>query len=148
MPVTRIPAVVDLLRQVAVDATGLQVIDGPHVGELMDEAIVIGFTDSVDRPGYSTTWERQPGFGAPSLRENFTVRCLLTVASGSIDMAVLRARCGEELAKFDAALRDRHVADGVWDMAGLSGEAEWLPLQAPDGASMTVVFTVEGACLL
>ena len=148
MAATRMPAIVDRLGAIMKEATGLQIIDGPHIGELMDEAIVIGFTESADRPGYQSTITRQPGYGAPSLLEEFTVRCLLTIASGDTDIAALRNACGGHLNDLAVALAVEHVAEDVWERAALGGDAEWLPLQGQDGAAMSVIFTVEGACLL
>lgn len=147
MATTRIPQVVAKLAEIYA-ATGLQVVDGPHLGELMDEAIVIGFTQSVDQAGYSTDVERLDGFGAPRYRENFEVVSLITVASGETDVAALRNRCGDVLGQIDLAVRDAVVVAGVWDRAGVTGATQWIPLQDQQGAAMNVIFSVAGSCLL
>lgn len=150
MASTRIGDVVDHVRQVTAAAVGegWQVLDGPLIGELMDKAVVVGFTESVDRPGYTTAREQMDGYGRPSYREDFTVRCLLTIASGDTDLAPLRDQATTALAAIEDALRAQHVAAGVWNRAGLTGDTQWIPLQDPNGAAMNVIYTVEGTCLL
>lgn len=152
MPVSRMPAVVGRLVTEARTATDLeQVLDGPHLGEVMSDCLVLGFTDSADRPGYESTITRQDGTGRPRLVEEFIVRCLVSIASGDTDEAAvsrLRARCGDVLAAIDTHLRGLGPVPGVWDRAALTGDTEWIPLQDQDGAAMNVLFTIEGAALL
>lgn len=145
---TRIHLVVDKLLEISGDATGLQVLDGPHVGEVMLEAIVVGFTDGPDRPGYSVDVARQDGLGRPRLREDFTVRMLMTVTSGDIDMAALRTRAATLVGQLDTALRDDDVVAGVWERAALGGEMQWIPIQHTQGATCNVLFEVVGSSLL
>lgn len=152
---TRMPEVLDQLIATFKAATvtdehpeGIQVTDGPHIGEVMYEAIVVGFTDGPDRPGYNATVSRQPGMGAPRLQEDFTVRSLLTLTSGDTDIRALRNRAGELLGLIGAALAGIHVKDGVWERATLNGDTEWIPIQHPDGATVNVFFQVDGSSLL
>lgn len=148
MELTRVGLVVDALIVACKTATGLQVTDGPIIGELMYEALVVGFTDSPDRPGYELDVSRQDGMGRPRLRENFTVRCLLTLTSGTTDPKPLRDRAVAYLGLIDDALRDEHVSTGVWDRAALTGRFEWIPVQHEGGATVNVLFEVAGSSLL
>ena len=145
---TRIAQVIDTLLALCATSTGLQVTDGPHLGELMDEAICLGFTDGPERPGYAVAVRRQEGMGRPRLAEDFTVRSLLTISSGDTDMSALRGRAADLLGQIDTALRDDVVHGGAWDRAALGGEMEWIPIQHSAGATVNVFFTVEGTSLL
>ena len=145
---TRIHAVVDKLIDISGEATGLQVLDGPHVGEVMLEALCVGFTDGPDRPGYTVDVSRQQGMGRPRLQEDFTVRVLMTITSGDTDMATLRSRAAALIGQLDTALRDDVVVDGVWDRAVVGGAMDWIPIQHEQGATCNVIFTVEGSGLL
>ncbi len=148
MTLTRVPDVVDALLTILEDASGLQVLDGPHLGEVMDEAIVVGLTEGDDAPGYSVSVDRLPGLGAPRYLESWTVRSLLTLTSGDTGMGALRTRAAEILADLDAALRSAHVEDGVWQRASLADGMEWVPVQHEGGVTLSVFFRVAGASLL
>lgn len=152
MPLSRMPQIVDRLVAEARAATDLeQVLDGPHLGELLADCLVIGLTDSADRAGYESRVTRQEGVGRPRLVEAFVVRCLVTSATGDTDehaVARLRARCGKVLADLDAHLRALGPVQGLWDQIGLTGDTDWIPLQDQDGAAMNVLFMIEGAALL
>lgn len=152
MPVSRMPAIVGRLVEEAREATDVeQVFDGPHLGQLMSDVLVLGFTESADRPGYESRVTRQEGAGRPRLIEAFVVRCLVSTASGDTDEAAvanLRNRCGKVLADLDEHLRDLGPVTGLWSHVALTGDTEWIPLQDQDGAAMNVIFTIEGAALL
>lgn len=144
---TRMPAVVDGLVALFGTATGLQVLDGPHIGEVMLEAICVGLSPDQAKPGYDVDVTQLEGFGPPRYQEEWTVSSLLSVSSGDTDIASLRVRAGELLAQVDEALRGAHVGT-AWQRAAFGGRMEWLPLQTPNGASVNVFFDVVGASLL
>ncbi len=152
MPLSRMPQIVDRLVTEAREATDLeQVLDGPHLGEVMADCLVIGFTESADRAGYESTVARQDGSGRPRLVEEFVIRCLVTTATGDTDEAAvrrLRTRCGDVLAALDTHFRDLGPVQNLWQQVALTGETEWIPLQDQDGAAMNVLFTIEGTALL
>lgn len=145
---TRIDVVVDALIDLLVSATGLQVADGPHIGEVMAEAICVGFSQGPDLPGYETRVARQDGMGRPRMLEEFTVRMFMTISSGEDDMATLRARAAALLGLIDTALRDAHHNAGVWDRASIGPSVEWVPVFDATGGLCNVFFTVVGASLL
>lgn len=144
---TRMPAVVDGLVELFRTATGLQVLDGPHLGEVMLEAICVGLSPDQTQPGYAADVTQLPGYGAPRYQEEWTVSALLSISSGGTDIAALRTRAGDLLAVVDQALRDAHTS-AAWQRAAFGGRMEWLPLQTPSGASVNVFFDVVGASLL
>lgn len=152
MALSRMPSVVDRLVAEARTATDVeQVLDGPHLGFLMSDVLVLGFTESADRSGYESRVSRQEGYGRPRLVEDFVVRCLVTTATGDTDeqaVARLRARCGEVLAALDEHLRDLGPVQGLWERVALTGDTDWIPLQDDSGAAMNVLFTIEGTALL
>lgn len=145
---TKIPQVAAKLIDLFHDATGVQVTDGPHLGELEDEAMCVGLTEGPERPGYTTTVTRQQGMGRPRLREDFTIRCFLSLITGETDIAVLRVRAGEVLGQVAEALAAEYVVAGLWDRVVLGDRTEWIPVQADSGAVLSVFFTVDGSCLL
>jgi len=145
MTTTRVAEAVDALVEMLGTATTLQVLDGPTLDVVMDEAIVVGL--ETDGPGYSTEVTIEDGLGRPRMREDFTIGCMLTLVSGDADVAPLRARASTILGQIDNALRDRHRT-AVWEEASVSGGTKWAPLQTPDGVSVVVFFAVRGTCLL
>lgn len=145
---TRIDAVLDALVDLVRTASGLQVTDGPHIGEVYAEAICVGLTDGPDRPAYETRVTKQTGMGRPRMVEEFTVRSFLTISSGVPDMKVLRARAADILGQIDAALRDVDHLPGVWDRASMSGSMEWVPVIDSSGGLCNVFFTIVGESLL
>lgn len=146
-PGTTLPAIVDRLITLHATATGLQVVDGTHLGEVADEAIAVG-TVLNGQSGYSSRLTPQQGRGGTRYREAWTVRCFLSLQSGEVDMAALRNRAGGYLAAITTALADEPVAEGVWDKARLGGEFEWLPIQDPRGAICSVLYEIAGEGLL
>lgn len=147
--VTRINDVVDTLVDVIQTAAPeLQVADGPVIAELLSEAICVGFSDGVDRPGYSTDYTRQEGLGRVRYQEDWSVRCFLTVSSGDTAMKPLRDRAAAILGAIAAALADKTRAPEAWDRAALSGAADWVPVIDAQGGLCNVFFTVEGSSLL
>ncbi len=146
---TRIDVVVDTLIELAsgIDPA-LQVLDGPHVGEILADVIVVGLSENPERPGYTTSVSRLEGFGRPRLEENWTVRCLLSVMTGDSDIPAMRARAVAIITALDTALRDAHHLEGVWDRARFGSEAQWVPIQYEQGTVVNVLFTVEGTSLL
>jgi len=149
--VTRMPEVIDALLTIIEEATKLQVTDGPHLGELMDAAVVVGLTDGPETPGYRTDLEPLDGSGRRArYRESWTVHCLLTLVSGDTAMASLRAEAGGHLAAILEALRYQ-PADGArppWDTIPRIARTQWAPIQDQNGAAVNVVFDVVGTCLL
>lgn len=144
---TRIDAVVDALVELCRTATGLQVVDGPFVGELDDNVLILGVPDG-STPGYTTTPTRQQGMGRAHLREAWEVRCLLSLSGGD-DVHALRAQAAAHIGALDDALRDVSAASLAWDRAGVAGSnMSWVPVQGPTGAVMAVLFSFEGESLL
>lgn len=144
---TRIPQIIDKLISLAAEATGLQVTDGAHIGELDDEALCIGLT-LAESAGYNVEVAKVPEYGRARYRENFSIRCMLSLLTGETDMKPLRQRAGEHLGALTNALTAAPRQDGVWDEIGFGNNAEWIPLQTDQGAAMSVIFTIDGACLL
>jgi len=147
--ITRIGDVIGKLVEIAgtLDPDVLQVMDGPTVGELAEQVLLIGMPDG-NRPGYKTTNTRQQGMGRPRLQESWQVHCLLSLASGSDDLLALRNRAVELFGDLDTKLRDDHTVAGVWDRAALLGDMDWIPLQGPTGATLAILFDVSGESLL
>ncbi len=139
---TRVGAVVGRLVELHKEHSDLQVLDGPHLGEVMDEAFVVGLTDGPDRPGYEATATVLPGMGKPRYREDVTVRCLLTLTSGTTNLAALRERAVDLLTALAVALGDDHVAAGAWDRAEFAREFEWIPIQHEQGATVNVLYSI------
>lgn len=139
---TRVADVIEALVPLARTATGLQVLDGPHVGEPMDEVLVIGLSESADRPGYQVRLTRQEGTGRPRYQELVEIRCLLSLTSGTSDVAPLRRRAADVLGLLDTALRDRVSSPGAWDRALLSGDHDWVPILSETGALVVVMFSI------
>lgn len=144
---TRIPQVIDRLIALHRDATGYQVTDGAHIGELDDHAIAVGLSIG-SRTGYTAKIAPQAGMGHGRYQEAWEVTCFLSLMSGDIDMKVLRDEAGEKLGAIATALSDLAVVADVWDRATLGSTAEWVPVQADTGAIMSVLYTVEGVSLL
>lgn len=142
---TRIHEVVDAILSLAAE-TGVQVLDGPSVDEPMLECLVVGLAE--DQPGYTVTVTREPGVGRPRMREEFTVRCLLSLVSGDTATGPLRARAASLLGDLDDRVRSAHRRPGVWEHAEVSGEMRWVPLQSSDGHMVGVWFQVNGWGLL
>lgn len=144
---TTMPAIIDQLITICAQATELQVTDGAYIGEIDDFALCVGIV-LANQAGYTSEVARTQTMGRPRLTETFTVRCLLSLQSGLTDMKALRDEAGTYLGKIQTALADHARVDQTWDRAGMGGRVEWIPIQGSDGASMTVLFAVEGACLL
>lgn len=144
---TRIPQVIDRLIALHQDATGYQVTDGAHVGELDHRAIAVGLSVG-SRMGYTAKTSAQADLGRTRYREAWEVTCFLSIMSGGTDMKPLRDEAGEKLGALAVALSDLGVVASVWDRATLGDTAEWVPEQAETGAIMSVLYTVEGVSLL
>ena len=151
--ITRIADVLAALKTLAEAATagvvGFEVLDGPRLGELPWKHLMLGITDTPDTPPYTTHYSRQEGFGRPRYVEEFTIRCGLTVADGSGNLAGVRAEVVSILGLLDVALRDAHTDSGTWDQIGI-GEADmtWYPVPNQDGSTVLVFFSIEGSSLL
>jgi|GEM_PF-1497598 len=145
---TRVPQVVSSLVAMFRDATDVQVLDGPHLGEVMLEAICVGLSPDQSRPGYDVVVTEQPGYGRGRYTEQWTVSSLLTVSSGATDMTVLRSRAAALLGQIDAALRAQPVRAEVWQRVAFGSQMQWLPLQHEQGATLSVFFDVVGASIL
>lgn len=145
---TRVPEAIDALVTLIGEATGIQVTDGAYIGELADEALCVGLTEGPDRPGYSVAVTRQDGLGRPRLREEITVRCLLSLITGTNDTKALRERAGVLLGRIAEALADDARRPGVWDRALLGANLEWIPVLGPTGATLGVLFEIDGTSLL
>lgn len=149
MSVTRMPEVIDALIDVLNGIGGFQVTDGPIIGELMDNAVVVGLTEGPESPGYRTELEPLEGLGRRRYRERWTIHCLLTLATGQTDMAALRSRAGGMLAQIIEALRDEAPSrPRPWDAVPAIARTEWAPIQSPQGAVINIVFDIDGSCLL
>lgn len=144
---TRIPQIIDALIPLAAEATGLQVTDGAHIGEIDDSALCIGLT-LAETAGYAVIVSKVPGAGRARYREDFTIRCMLSLWTGLTETGTLRTAAGVHLGALADALTAEPQRDGAWDRIGFGDQSEWIPLQTPQGATMTVIFSVEGSCLL
>lgn len=147
MPPTRVDEVVTALVDLLRTASGVQVLDGPTLGEVLFETIVVGFTDDPQSAPYDTTVTAMSGVGRPRYREDWEVRCLLSITHGDGDLAELRTRAAQVLTLTEDALADTHVA-AAWQRARLGSQAQWFPLHHEDGATVNVLFSVAGSSLL
>ncbi|MCR6647792.1 MAG: hypothetical protein NVV70_06490 [Cellulomonas sp.] len=146
--ITRVPAAAAALVALAgAIEDGLQVVDGPFVGELGENVLVVGFPEG-GNAAYDATVTKQPGMGRPRLQESWTIHCLLSRTSGQIALGSLRDSCAQTLAALDEALREHVVEDDAWQSAALSGAMQWLPINGPHGSSCNVIFDVVGTSLL
>jgi hypothetical protein len=147
--ITRIGDVISKLVEIArtLDPDVLQVLDGPTIGELDEQVLLVGMPDG-NRPGYKTSVTRQEGMGRPRMRESWDVHCLLSLASGSEDLLELRSRAVALFGLLDTKMRDDHTVAGVWDRGALLGDMDWIPLQGPTGATLAILFDVSGVSLL
>lgn len=145
MAATNIDAVIGSLVALAEDATGLQVLDGPILDGLMWEHVVIGFPDGEDS---SYTVERSPMPGLrQAMREDWSVRCLLSLTTGASTVADVRGRAVEALTALEAAVAAASTTSDLWDRARVEGRLDWFVLQHSDGVSVNVLFSVSGTCL-
>lgn len=145
--VTNVDRVVDALLELFATATGLQVTDGAFVGEVEQEAIIVGMPSAGDEPGYSTDVAREPGMGAPRYVETCTVRSMLTISTGNTAAKEVRDTCAAHLRQIDTALRAEHTG-AVWGRAQLGPQMQWVVIQTPDGVTCTVFFAVEAETIL
>lgn len=144
---TTVPAIIDQLITICHDATELQVTDGAHIGEIDDYALCVGIV-LANQAGYTSEVSRTQTMGRVRLTEEFTVRCLLSLQSGDVPIKTLRDHAGDYLGRIQTALADHARVEETWDRVGMGGKVEWIPILGPDGASMSVLFVIEGACLL
>jgi len=147
-PFTRVPDVVDALVTLFRDATDLQTLDGPHLGEVMNHAICVGLSSDQSRPGYDVEVTRQDGLGRPRYLEAWTVSSVLSLTSGDSDVAALRTAAADALGKIDTALRALRTNGDVWQRAGFGARMEWLPVLHPQGATVNVFFDIVGESVL
>lgn len=146
---SRVDAAVDAFVSMAEAALpGVQVLDGPLLGELMDAALVVGLADTAGTPGYESDVTRQDGYGRPRYIEAVTIRSMLTLTSGEASLADLRAQAIGHMSALDNALRDMVARDGVWDRCEMTGAIRWTPFQTSGGTTLNAFFTVVGTCLL
>jgi hypothetical protein len=144
---TRVPQVVSALVALAgALEADLQVVDGPFVGELGANVLMLGFPEG-DHAAYDATVTRQEGMRS-RLRESWTVHCLLSRTSGEIALTGLRDQCAQTLAALDAAMREHATHDDAWQLARVAGSMQWLPINGPHGSSCNVLFDIEGTSLL
>ena len=150
LTVSRLDVVLDRLVTVCAGATAaqkVQVIDGPYVGELAADILLLGLPDGA-QPGYRSTVTKQQGYGRPRLTEEWDVHCMLQLTTGTNDVAGLRSRAVVVLGLIDHALREQARVEDTWDRAGVAGQLDWVPLLGQAGASVTVLFNLTGAALL
>lgn len=150
--ITRIAAVMDALADLtrtALTPLGVEVLDGPVLGELPWRHLMIGITDSPDTPPYTTRYTRQDGLGRPRYVEDFEIRCGLSIADGSNDLTGVRDDAVAALEALDTALGAQHTNPGVWQEIGL-GEApmSWYPVPHAAGSTVAVFFSIEGSSVL
>jgi len=145
--VTNVDAVTDALLALFATATGLQVEDGPSVGEVAPEAIVVGMPASGNEPGYTTEVAQQSGYGQPRYVETCTVRSMLTISTGNTNAKQVRDTCAAHLRSIDTALRVAHTGS-VWDRARLGQQMQWVVIQHEEGVTCTVFFAVEAETIL
>lgn len=148
--ITRVDEAVTALIAIAKAALPtVDVLDGPVVGELMDEALVVGFADSPDVPGYECELVEQEGWGRPHYIELITVRMMLTLASGDAPVADLRARAAEHLAALDTAYRDASAqTQSAWDKLRSGSQVKWVPYTDETTSVLNVFFSATGSALL
>ncbi|GAA2242461.1 hypothetical protein GCM10010401_14210 [Rarobacter faecitabidus] len=147
-PLTRIAAVVERLVEICVAAApGVQVVDGPIIGETDDDALFVGMPEG-ERSGYNSTVTAQQGRGGIRQREDWSVGFMLSLFTGMDDMSALRAKAVAILGAIDAGVSAEQVHAGIWDRAGMDGDVSWLPYQTDQGASLVVQFYISGAGLL
>lgn len=150
---TRVPEVVDhLLELLQVrPPSELQLIDGPVLGELLANVLVVGMARDQDGQGYETRLERMEGYGRPRYEEQWTISCLISLSTGESrpgTVKALRAQVGAIFADVDSKLRDEQVVEGVWQRVALGAETTWLPVRHAQGTGMHVFFDVVGESLL
>lgn len=147
--VTNVDAITDALLALFATATGLQVEDGPSVGEVEQQAIVVGMPSSSNEPGYTTEVAKQSGMARPRYVETCTVRSMLTISTGNTDTKEVRDTCAKHLRSIDTALRAAHGStETVWDRAQLGQQMQWIVIQHEDGVTCTVFFAVEAETIL
>lgn len=147
--VTNVDAITDALLTLFATATGLQVEDGPSVGEVEQQAIVVGMPSSGNEPGYTTEVAKQSGMARPRYVETCTVRSMLTISTGNTKAKEVRDACAAHLRSIDTALRAAHGStETVWDRAQLGQQMQWIVIQHEDGVTCTVFFAVEAETIL
>ena len=142
---TRADEVIDRLVAVISAATGVQTLDGPQM-EVADEAILV--RSSPTGPGYTSTLTREPGFGRPRLREDWSVSVTVSVWRGSDAVPAARRRLVSLIGLVDDAVRDSHRVDGVWQDAAIEGDLAIDQAPYRDGQVLMGTFTVQGVSLL
>lgn len=146
--VTRVDAVVARLVELFGAATDLTVQDGPSVGEVPYETIVVGMPGDVSDPGYTSNAQRLQGMGPARYQERSEIRSMLTVTTGNTSATEVRGRAATYLRRIDAALRAEQTSDGVWQRVALAGDMNWIVIQHEGGVTCEVFFTVEAESLL
>lgn len=145
----RTDRITQTLVDVIHDATGVQTLYGPRVGEVSDEAVIVGLPDpDRNRGGVQVQVTRDDGLGRPRLTAVWSVACLVTVLSGGTDTPPVHTRAEDLLAQIDTAVRDRAHLPGVWDTATVAGQGDVAFWSGEDGAAATIAFRVEGTNLL
>ncbi|AGL19502.1 hypothetical protein [Actinoplanes sp. N902-109] len=146
---TTVPAVADalvLIGQTVFAGDDITVYDGaPDVDNLPDGFLAVGFTRDDDESGIdgSTT---DDGNGLSS--ETYTVRCVLSVATGDTDRAAVaqrRARCAELYGRYAAAIRADPTLGGALQpgtAAATLGGWSWSYGPATKGSYADIEFVV------
>lgn len=158
---TRIPDVVDGLLELFgtlrpaepphESGLVLQILDGPVIGELLQNVVLVGMPRSQDGQGYDVALERMEGYGRPRYEEQWTIGCWLSLSTGDSSPTIvreLRHLAGGIFADMDTLLRDHQTNGDAWQRAALGAESAWLPMRHEGGTNMDVFFDVVGASLL
>lgn len=124
------------------DLDGVQIIDGPETAEdLLDDVIQVAPGDP-ERPGAITERIPQPSLGRHSYIERTEVTMIVSCYSGDTNM---KARRDRATALFNAVKRRvdaNRVRAGAWENLYLGPQEAWHPVQASNGATVAVGFTL------
>lgn len=149
---TTVPAVLAALVQLGqatLGAVGVTVYDGPpDVDNLPEEFLSIGFSRDEDDAAVDGTSSDDGNYISS---EAYAVHCVLTVATGDVDVAAVttrRARCAELFGLFATALRADPKLGGVLTASGGTATLtsfSWIYGPSSDGSYAEVDFDVQVA---
>lgn len=141
-----VPAVLQALVSTLSGAPALEgvpVFDGPALdGTSQDAVVTIGYTGDPDDPSTVTGQDEYDGMSTARSREQYTVRCAVSVRDGTGDPAAPRTRAFDLLSAIGGVLAANPSLGGACMQAGI-GAWNLIDDQATTGAVATIAFGID-----
>jgi hypothetical protein len=139
---TVLQALVSTLRG-APALEGVPVFDGPALdGTSQDAVVTIGYTGDPEDPGTVSGQNEYEGLSTARSREQYTVRCAVSVRDGTGDPVAPRTRAFELLSVVGGVLAANPSLGGACMQAGI-GAWSLIDDQATTGAVATIAFSID-----